>query len=132
MAIPQTGEHYGDSDNIRVTPATPSEGLAIAYNGAFAAAGAARVFGVTRYSGVAGQNVAVLKEGYPIRLRIEPGEVLAIGDRIGVKGTNGRFGKVAADAGTGVLGTARQETTGNGTEFALCDFNAQGYVEPVP
>lgn len=132
MAVPKGGEAATfPKDNIRVTPVTPSEGLAIGFDGAFAAAGAARIFGVTLHSGVADQNMAVAKQGLPIRLRIEPGEVLAVGDRIGVKGVAGRFGKVAAAALTGVLGTAREATTGSGTEFALCDFYSQGFSEAV-
>lgn len=119
-------------DKATLTATVVSEGVAIAYGGGLAATGANFVLGISQHKGVSGDVVGLVKRGSPAKLRVTLGQVLAVGDRLGIGATAGQFSKVAAAAGTGVLAISRGTTTGSGEEYVAADFDNSGFIEPAP
>jgi len=122
----------GDRDSIILTAAADSEGLAISYAGGLAATGADFIAGVTLHADASGVRTPLVKSGRPAKLRITTGQVIAVGDRLGIGATAGQFSKVANDAGTPYLAIARGTTTGSGVEYVAADLEYRGTIEPAP
>lgn len=125
---------WGDDsrDSIILTAAALSEGLAINYAGGLAATASDYIAGVTLHADASGVRTPLIKSGHPAKLRITTGQVIAIGDRLGIGATAGQFSKVANDAGLPYLAIARGVTTGSGVEFVAADLEYRGTVEPAP
>ena len=118
-------------DRATVTATIVSEGVAIAYNGGLAATNAVAVKGVSTHKAAINDVIDIVKLGMPTRLRITLGQVIAVGDPLGIGATAGQFSKITRGAGGGILAWSRGVTTGSGEEYVEADFCNLGFLDAV-